>query len=172
MNLDDFMITCFCMIDEMVPMIIKGQRLRARGPAPKLSESEAITMEVVGSYLGLSQDKALFDYFQRHYTHFSPALKDLHRTTFVRQAANLWAIKERVWCWLRDEMISYDPHVSIVDSGPAPVCHFARSLVCPLPWRSSLWQRSCGSTDLLRFSFACPTQLARRVHASVSGSGQ
>ena len=81
MNLDDFMITCFCMIDEMVSMIIKGQRLGARGPAPKLSESEAITMEVVGSYLGLSQDKALFDYFQRHYTHFSPALKDQHRAT-------------------------------------------------------------------------------------------
>lgn len=89
MNLDDFIIPCFCVIDEMLPMITKDQRLRARGSAPKLSDSEVITMEVVGSDLGLSQDQELFDYFRRHYTHFFPALNSLHRTTFVRQAANL-----------------------------------------------------------------------------------
>jgi hypothetical protein len=130
MNLDDFMITCFCLIDEMMPMVIKDQRLRSRGYAPKLSDSEVITMEIVGSYLGLSQDQELFDYFRRHYTHFFPALWRLHRTTFVRQAANLWAIKERLWCWLRDEVISYDPLISIVDSVPLPVCRFARAPWC------------------------------------------
>jgi len=87
----------------------QDQRLRAKGPAPKLTDSEVITMEVVGSYLGLSQDKKLFDYFQQHYPHFFPALGSLHRTTFVRQAANLWVIEERLWCWLRDEVISHDP---------------------------------------------------------------
>jgi hypothetical protein len=85
---------------------------------------------VVGSYLGLSQDKAPFTYFQRHYCHFFPALVGLHRTTFVRQAANLWSIKERVWCWLRDTVISYDPSLSIVDSVPVPVCRFARAPWC------------------------------------------
>ena len=130
MNLDDFIITCFCLIDEMMPMMIKDQRLRARGRAPKLSDSEVITMEVVGSYLGLCQDQKLFEYFQRHYTHFFPALKKLHRSTFVRQAANLWAIKERLWCWLRDELITYDPSMSIVDSVPLPVCRFARAPWC------------------------------------------
>jgi DDE family transposase len=114
----------------MMPMTIKDHQLRARGPAPKLSDSEVITMEVVGSYLGLSQDKELFGYFQRHYTHFFPALRGLHRTTFVRQAANLWAIKERLWCWLRDTMISYDESLSIGDSVPIPVCRFARAPWC------------------------------------------
>jgi hypothetical protein len=28
----------------------------------------------------------------RHYAHFFPTLTCLHRTTFVRQAANLWAL--------------------------------------------------------------------------------
>jgi hypothetical protein len=111
-------------------MILTGHRLRTRGPAPKLSDSEVITMEVVGSYLGLSQDKAPFTYFQRHYCHFFPALVGLHRTTFVRQAANLWSIKERVWCWLRNEAISYDANVSIVDGVPVPVCRCARAPWC------------------------------------------
>src|SRR5438445_13289038 len=141
MNLDDFIITCFCLIDEMMPMITKDQRLRARGPAPKLSESEVITMEVVGSYLGLSQDQELFDYFQRHYTHFFPALDGLHRTTFVRQAANLWAIKERLWCWLRVVMISYDTSLSIVDLIYLAFCRFYHRYL------------SCRCTHASRYSY-------------------
>jgi Transposase DDE domain len=62
--------------------------------------------------------------------HFFPRLRGLHRTTFVRQAANLRAVKERVWCWLRNEMINYDPTMSTVDSGPVPVCRFARAPWC------------------------------------------
>jgi hypothetical protein len=94
---------------------------------PTLSDSEVITMEVVGSFLGLTQDKAFYDYFRRHSAPFFPALANLHRTTFVRQAANLWAIKERLWCWLRDELISYDPTVAILDSMPVAVCRFGRA---------------------------------------------
>jgi hypothetical protein len=66
-------------------------------------------MEVVGSSLDLSQDEELFDSLQRHSTPFFLALRGLHRSTFVRQAANVRALKERVWCWLRDEVISDDP---------------------------------------------------------------
>ncbi len=72
MNLDDYIITCFCWIDEMMPAITHSQRLRQRGPLPQLADSEVLTMEVVGSYLGLSQDKALFAYFQQQYRHFFP----------------------------------------------------------------------------------------------------
>ena len=31
-------------------------------------------MEIVGEYLSLSQDKAILDYFRRHYSHFFPAM--------------------------------------------------------------------------------------------------
>lgn len=130
MNLDDLIITCFCWIDEMMPLVTQGQRLRQRGPMPQLADSEVLTMEVVGSYLGLSQDKALFAYFQQHYHHFFPTLAGLHRTTFIRQAANLWAIKERLWCLLRDQVVRHDWVVGIIDSMPVPVCRFARASWC------------------------------------------
>jgi hypothetical protein len=130
MNLDDSIITVYCVIDEMMPMVLKEQRLRTRGPVPALSDSEVITIERVGSYLGISQEKELFAYFRRHWGHFFPALQHIHRTTFVRQAANLWAVKERLWCWMRDEVVTYDPCLSIVDSVPVPVCRFARAPWC------------------------------------------
>ena len=98
MNRDELIIACFCLIDDVLPTVEQGKRLRGRGFEPRLSDSEVITMEVVGRYLGFNQDKALFEYFQFHWSHFFPALLEVNWTTFVRQAANLWAIKERLWC--------------------------------------------------------------------------
>jgi hypothetical protein len=63
-DLDDFIIAVFCWIDEAIPRVTDGQRLRERGPEPILADSEVLTMEVVGEYLGLAQDRALFAYFR------------------------------------------------------------------------------------------------------------
>jgi hypothetical protein len=130
MNLDNFIITCFCLIDEMLPAVLGARPLRYCGRRSQLSDSEVITMEIVAAYLGLTQDQAIYDYFRQHYAHFFPALRQQHRTSFVRHAANLWAIKERLWCWLRDERLSYDPSPSIIDSVPMLVCCFARAPWC------------------------------------------
>src|SRR5262249_40192778 len=69
-----------------------GHCLRQHGPQPILAESEVVTREVVGEYLGLEQESALFASFRWRYAHVFPALRQLHRTTFVRQAANLWRL--------------------------------------------------------------------------------
>src|SRR5215469_8406373 len=129
MELDDFIITVFCWIDEAIPKAVDGHRLRQRGPAPTLTDSEVVTMEVVGEYLGLEQDSALFAYFRRHYAHCFPALRTVHRTTFVRQAANLWSLKERLWQQVLDR-IPHDPAFAICDSLPLPVGQFARAYRC------------------------------------------
>src|SRR5712692_2116378 len=138
---------------------MKDKRLRQRGPLPKLADSEVITMEIVGTYLGLSQDQEVFDYFRRHYAHFFPLMAQVDRTTFVRQGANLWAVKERLWCWLRDELISYDGAMSIVDSVPLPVCRFARAPWC-MRYRG---QASYGKDHADRQTF-----YGFRVHAQLS----
>jgi hypothetical protein len=89
MDLDDFMITVFCGVDEAIPEVLDGQRLRQRGPAPTLCASEVVTMEIVGEYLGLEQEQALFAYVRHHYAHCFPAVRQIHRTTVVRQAATI-----------------------------------------------------------------------------------
>jgi hypothetical protein len=77
MDLDTFIIAVFCLVDEAILQVTGGHRLRERGPAPLLADSEVLTMEVVGEYLGLAQDSALFAYFGQHYAHFFPALSRL-----------------------------------------------------------------------------------------------
>lgn len=129
MDLDSLIVTVFCLVDDILRELLAGEKLRRRGPQPLLSDAEVLTMETIGEFLGLDQDKAMFAYFRRHYAHFFPALRSLHRTTFTRQAANLWKVKERVWQRTLTRL-GYDPAISLIDSFPVPVCRFARAPRC------------------------------------------
>jgi hypothetical protein len=51
-------------------------------------------------------------------------LRQIDRTTFTRQAANLWVIKEQLFVHL-SHLVPHDPLISVVDSFPMPVCRFA-----------------------------------------------
>ena len=126
MDLDAKIIAVFCRIDDALQSLFQRQRLRRSGPEPSLSDAEVLTMEAVGEFLGLHQDIALYRYFRRHYSHFFPAMAWVCRATFVRQAANLWRVKEQVWQVLLSS-IRYGPDLAIVDSFPLPVCRFARA---------------------------------------------
>ena len=125
MDLSTFIVSVFCLIDDR----LKGKRIRQRGPAPKLSDAEVLTIEIIGEFLGLDTDKAIHLFFRRHYAEWFPTLAEVHRTTFARQAANLWKIKERLW----QEFLAlapHDPTFALVDSMPLPVCLFARAYRC------------------------------------------
>jgi hypothetical protein len=125
-DLNTFILSVFCLIDDRIAEL---GRLRARGPAPKLFDSEVITIEVVGEFLGLDEDTELFAYFRRHYAHFFPNLLHVHRTTFTRQAAKLWKVKERLWQELLADT-AHDPTFALADSFPLPACLFARAYRC------------------------------------------
>lgn len=148
MDLADFIIAVFCVIDDLLPEATGGQRVRQRGPQPTVADSEVLTMEVVGEYLSLRTESGLFAYFRQHWAHFFPALSAVHRTTFVRQAANLWVLKERLWQALVART-RYDPALALVDSFPLPVCQFARAYRC----RRFRGEAAYGKDTLIRQTF-------------------
>jgi hypothetical protein len=123
--LDSLIIAVFCLIDDALPRVTPG-RLRRRGPRPVLADSEVLTVELVGEYLGLDRDAEVFSYFRRHYSQFFPGLRAVHRTTFARQAANLWRVKEALWQHMLP-LTGCDPAWALVDSFPVAVCRFARA---------------------------------------------
>lgn len=140
---------------------LKGGRIRSRGPAPKLSDSEVITIEIVGEFLGMDTYKAIFGYFRRHYGEWFPALRGVHRTTFARQAANLWKVKECLW----QELLSlapHDPTFALADSFPLPACLFARAYRC----RRFKGEAAFGKDTLLKQTF-----YGFRVHVRVCWPG-
>jgi hypothetical protein len=124
-DLSTFIVSVFCLIDDR----LKERCIRSRGPAPKLSDAEVITIEIVGEFLGIDTDKAIHLFFRRHYGEWFPTLGEVHRTTFARQAANLWKIKEELWQELL-LLAPHDPTFALVDSMPLPACLFARAYRC------------------------------------------
>jgi hypothetical protein len=122
MKLTEFIINVFVMVDDFSKIYFPPQKLRARGPAPKLADSEVITMELVGEYLGFSTDGGIYDYFRRHWDHLFPNIPD--RSNFVRQCANLWYVKKRFFEYLSS---SSDKYLQILDSMPIEVCKFVRA---------------------------------------------
>ncbi len=122
MNIADYIVKVFVMTDDFCKIYYPARKLRARGPLPKLSDSEAITMELIGEYLGFHSDQEIYNYFYQHWNHWFPKLPD--RSNFIRQCANLWDVKQRFF-----EHISrfQDHYVQILDSMPVEVCKFVRA---------------------------------------------
>jgi len=158
MDLNTFIIIIYCLIDDW----LKNQpKYRQRGPQPTLNDSELLTIEIVGSFLGHATDKGLFLYFQEHYHEWFPALATIHRTTFVRQSANLWWMKVQLWRQLL-QWLSFEPDLFIMDSMPLPICRFARANRC-----KRLQEVSAYGWD----EVARQTYFGLRVHARIAWPG-
>lgn len=127
MQLDELIITMFCHVDDFVNAHFPARRLRQRGPLPQLTDSEVITMELVGEYLSLNTEKAIYQYFSRHWRHFFPRLPD--RSNFVRQCAATGWVKRRFLDALTQ---AEDTFIQLVDSMPLHVCEFVRARRCRL----------------------------------------
>jgi hypothetical protein len=125
MPIDEFIITVFCWVTQEVEMVTDGVKLRTRGFAPRLSDSEVITMELVGEFLGYAGDEAIWKYFKRHWAAWFPRLGD--RTTFLRQAANLWWVKQQLQERLVAALGARTADCHIIDGFPITVCQLARA---------------------------------------------
>lgn len=78
MSLEQFVIVVYCMVDDLYGAVVGNVRLRARGPAPGLSDVDVIVMEIVGEFLGYHHDEKLWVYFSRHWKALRHPLK-FHR---------------------------------------------------------------------------------------------
>lgn len=125
MPLADFIISVFCWVDAQLAEILQGRKLRSRGFDPRLSDSEVITMEIVGAFLGHTGDEAIWEYFRRHWLAWFPALGC--RTTFSRQAANLWRVKQLLHERLVAELGADTADGHVIDGFPIQVCHRVRA---------------------------------------------
>jgi hypothetical protein len=108
---------------ELQTTIAATQRL------PTLADSEVLTIEWVGEFLGIDTDIGRYQYFRSHWGDWFPGLRRVHRTSFARQAANLWAVKAQLHRDLLSR-IEFDPAVSLVDSVAIAICRFARADRC------------------------------------------
>src|SRR5829696_8829227 len=124
MERDIFIIMVYCLVSEQLNILRKSSPIRRGGFAPALSDEEVITIEICGEYFKHNTDKDLFNYFKAHYQTWFPNLKE--RTTFVRQAANLWQYKTLIQQLLARHSEQFSADVQVIDTMPVPVCQWVR----------------------------------------------
>jgi hypothetical protein len=132
MTFEDYLLHLFYLVDTELEAL-KGEagRVRARGPAPVLADSEVLTVVAAGEFLGLDTDEGIFDHFRRYHRAEFPGLARVCRTTFARQAANLWRVAQRLHGRLVGLLPLADPVdgqvLWVVDSFPVRVCKLKRA---------------------------------------------
>jgi len=123
-DLNLFIIVVYCQVTTLYRQRFPNG-IRKRGFAPQLTDEEALTIGIVGEFLNLGTDKAIYAYFRRNYQQWFPNLTD--RTLLVRQWANLWLVKADLWQTILHEAGAlYDPH-QVIDTIPVPICAQVRA---------------------------------------------
>jgi hypothetical protein len=127
MSLSEFIISAFCIIDDEMQKL-NLCHLRQRGFEPRLADSETITLEIVGEFLGIDTDKGIWSYFRTYWLHFFPQIPC--HSTFKRQAANLWRVKQVVQESLSQACGGKDDFLHSVDGLPIKVCSLGHAYQC------------------------------------------
>jgi len=125
----DFILVVYCLVDDSYRAFLRSKRgtkpLRRSGPAPKLSDSEVITMLIVGEFLGIDTDEGIHRYFRQHWRTLFPNIPD--RTTFLRQAANLWVVIAHIQHAIAHHLGAFDDDCHTVDGLPMTVANVNRA---------------------------------------------
>ena len=124
MGLEDALITLSLLVDDAYRVVTCGGRLRQRGPEPKLSDVEVLTMEVFGEQQGRHDAAAIHRYVDGPWRPFFPALGS--DQAFARQCAALSVIKQRIL----DRLFPASGDIHVLDGFPIPVCRTCRGTRC------------------------------------------
>lgn len=125
-NLKDFFTVVFVLIDdvynEIIPSSIKNRRNISDS---KLSDSEIISISIVGEAITIDSEKAWFYFVKKNFKDLFPNIGD--RTRFNRTKRNLYAVIKEIQKYFSNLSMFSDDNIRIIDSMPIPVCKFARA---------------------------------------------
>ena len=121
MSIEEFIISVFLIIEKFYPIVVV-QPLRTRGFAPALSDTEIITMQIIGEFLGMDSDKSIWIYFKNNWLEWFPKLGSY--SNFCKHCANLWQVNQKIMSQLNHQYGSDNIH--FIDGFPIPVCSYTR----------------------------------------------
>lgn len=110
----------FVLVDDAYKRLIekRGRRLRSRGPEPKLSDSEVITVSLIIETFFQGHEEVGYAFVSQFLRDLFPDLIDLDR--FNERRRHLIAVIEAIRRDLRDRKIDRGDPVRLVDSAPSP----------------------------------------------------
>ena len=125
-NLKDFFLVCYVIIDDIYKRIIPEEiKFRRNYTQAKLSDSEIITLAIVGEIHGTSSEKSWINYVKKNFKELFPDL--CHRTRFNRTRRNLESVINEIRKEISNYLASTTTNLYVIDSMPIHVCGFGRA---------------------------------------------
>lgn len=125
-DLKDFVTVAYVIIDDIYQKVTPTNiRNRRNINDSILSDSEIITISIVGELLTIDSENAWFGFCKKNMKDLFPRLCD--RTRFNRTRRNLHAVIEEIRKELSSLTELSDQPYRIIDSMPIPVCKFGRA---------------------------------------------
>jgi len=135
-NFDDFCTWAFVLIDDLYKPL--KPLLKRSGPKAECSDSELITLAIVGECKGWNQETELISEWS-NYPHLFPVLPE--RSRFNRRRRNLMGAINLVRCAILNLLDLAQERQAAIDSLPLPIIEFKKAYFAP---SKSYW-KSCGA---------------------------
>lgn len=127
---EDIITFWFVHIDEGYKKLIaqRGSSLRTRGPEPKMSDSEIITVALIIETFFNGCEETGYAFVCQFLRHLFPNLLDLDR--FNHRRRQLIRVMELIRRQLRQQLLNPEESVRIVDSAPVTLMTYTRGAQC------------------------------------------
>lgn len=149
--MEDFIISVYCLVDDVLKKLLIDKKLRKRGFKPSLSDSEMIAMEIIAEFLSIDTDKGAWEYFCNHWKEWFPKIGS--RANFAKHAANLWRMTQQVQKELAKKLGAFSDSLHLADGFPMPVCHFKRAYFSSVFAGESAAYGYCASKEETYYGF-------------------
>jgi hypothetical protein len=118
----------YVLVDDTYKALYGRERIRERGPQPKFSDSEVITVALVCDTLFKGKEVVGLAFIRQYHKDMFPNL--LEESRFNRRRRGLATLMERMRRKISGELIDPRDRLRLVDTAPIPVCTYMRSRRC------------------------------------------
>jgi len=127
---EDSITSWYVLIEDAYQRVMakRGRPLRSRGPAPKLTDSEVITIGVIIETFFQGHEELGYAFVCQYLSDMFPNLNDLDR--FNERRRQLVAVIEAIRRDLRDQQVEQSEPVRLVDSAPITLMTYTRGKRC------------------------------------------
>ncbi len=135
MDLDTFLTTLYCFVDDWYKREMIVLMKRHAGPALQMSDSEVLTLAIAGQWrVGVPwrSERGMVRYILQNGRSWFPSM--LKRSQFNRRVRHLWAAFVCLQQELAQMLISSNALYEVVDCTPAPHCSLGQAISHDRHW--------------------------------------
>lgn len=123
LDLDTFLTALYTTVDDLYREKVMGLFPKRPGPAPRLSDSEMLTLGILAQWHPFTSERAFWRWAQAHLRPYFPGLCSQSR--FNRRLRSLWQGMASVYHNAALQVAKFSAY-RVVDATPVPVCKLPR----------------------------------------------